>query len=150
MEKTESDEEVDGDLARSRLLIPPPKERRAVYPTHDIRDEDDGANDGSENDAPALPVPHRRSMDMRASRPIPAIQSDGSEPDTDHDGQPLPIPPRPITRLPPPPLSRESSQNEDEEPRNESINIPTLFPLDREIMDEDEGGTFLLSYPCTI
>lgn len=129
-----SDEETNENIARSHLIIPPPKERNATHlKQRDIQDEDE-----SENDAPALPVPHRHSMDMRAPRSIPAMQSDSSsEPDTDHDGQPLPVPPRPITRVVPPSRPQEYSQNDDEE----QTNVATCpMPLDREVMDENEGG----------
>jgi hypothetical protein len=41
----------------------------------------------------------------------------------------------------PPPRSQDASQREDEETRNVEIQITTPIPLDREIMDEEEGGS---------
>lgn len=139
VEEPDSDEDINDNLARSHLLIPPPKERK-IHPNIQ-REEDD---DDSENDAPALPVPHRRSLDLRSSRSIPGQHSDSSsELDSDHDGQPLPVPPRPTVWVVPPVRSQESSRHEDEELRNAAISISTPIPLDREVMDEDEGGASL-------
>jgi len=133
-QEPDSDEEMNENLARSHLLIPPPKERTI------IQREDD--SDGSENDEPALPVLHRRSLDLRSPRSISGQQSDSSsELDSDHDGQPLPVPPRPTVWVVPPLQSQESSRHEGGEPRNVAISTP--IPLDREVMDEDEGGALL-------
>lgn len=141
VEEPESDEEAGEDLAQSHLFIPPPREKNAEH--RNIQEDDVGGDsDGSEYDAPALPVPHRHSTDMRARSIMPSMHSDSSsEPDTDHDGEALPVPPRPAPLIHRPSRPQETLQSEDEEPRNLPISILTPFPLDREIMDEDEGGT---------
>ena len=147
VEELESDEEVGEDLAQSHLFIPPPKERKVLHLEHrNIRDEDDVGSDtdDSENDALALPVPHRHSTDMRTRSIIPSMHSDSSsEPDTDHDGEALPVPPRPVPLVLSPSRPQASSQSEDGEPRSMSLSISPPFPLDREVMDEDEGGTLV-------
>jgi len=143
-EEEKSDEEADEQLAQSHLFIPPPKEGIALQPHHqNIQDEDDGADDGSENDTPPLPVPHRRSVDNAASRSILTPRSDSesdSDPDSDHDGQALPVPPRPPpSRTMPPVPAEEFSQYEG---GSSLAPVHLSFSIDTEVMDENEGGSW--------
>lgn len=172
-EDEETDEEVDERLAQSQLFVPPPSGQRAPAaippPRRQFsRDEEDG--DGSENDAPALPHLQRRSAEVPPAR-SPSPPSDyASEPDSDHDGQALPIPPRnvgghppPARNAPPPPPPPQEPQEDESEPEDErpvrrslsqrqhtddnagptspSLLTPT-FSLSgsEEVLDEEEGG----------
>jgi len=139
-EEEKSDEEADERLAQSHLFVPPPRERIALHPRHkNIQDEDDGAGDGSENDTPALPVPHRHSIDTAASKSILTPRSDNeSDPDSDHDGPALPVPPRPPPRRSMPPVPAEELSQYDD---GSSLVVRPSFSIDAEVMDEDEGGS---------
>jgi len=105
-EEDDTDEEADERLAQSQLFVPPPTRRvpGAIPPNRRyLQDEEDG--NGSESDSPALPILHRKSLEVPAGRPTHPHASDGHEswdPESDHDGQALPIPPR-RTSVPPPP-----------------------------------------------
>ena len=106
-EEDDTDEEPDERLAQSQLFVPPPTRRvpGSIPPNRRyLQDEEDG--NGSESDSPALPILHRKSLEVPAGRPTQLpYPSDGSEnwdPESDHDGQALPIPPR-RTSVPPPP-----------------------------------------------
>jgi hypothetical protein len=133
----ESDQEAYETQAQSHLFIPPPKEKSHTK-YGNVQDEEDGAGNGSDNDAPALPVPNRWSAEVSPFKSDP--QSDDSfELDSDHDGQPLPVPPRPVPppRVAPPPPPQRPSQYEDKsDPGPETSSIP----IDTEVMDDDEGG----------
>ncbi|KJA14491.1 hypothetical protein HYPSUDRAFT_208665 [Hypholoma sublateritium FD-334 SS-4] len=91
-EEQESDEEFDERLAQSQLFVPPPPGQRAsgdTLPRRQFSHDEDG--DGSENDAPALPVRQRQSIEVPTAR-SPSPSSDyNSEPESDHDGTALPI-----------------------------------------------------------
>jgi len=131
-----SDQEAYEMQSQSHLFIPPPKEKSHTK-YGNVQDEDDGAGDGSENDAPALPVPNRWSAEVSPFKSDP--QSDDSfELDSDHDGQPLPVPPRPVPppRVVPPPPPQGPSQYEDKsDPDHEVPSIPLV---------DDEGGRLFL------
>ncbi len=133
----ESDQEAYEIQAQSHLFIPPPKEKSHTK-YGNVQDEDDDAGNGSENDAPALPVPNRWSTEVSPFKSDP--QSDDSfELDSDHDGQPLPVPPRPVPPprvVPPPPPQRPSQYEDKPDPDPETSSAP----LDTEVMDDDKGG----------
>ncbi|PPR07757.1 hypothetical protein CVT24_003707 [Panaeolus cyanescens] len=118
----ESDEEMNESITASRLFIPPPTGHRSHILEHPglryLQDDDDG--NGSESDIAPIPVPPQRmSMEMLRTREDAAAviaaragvldsprspRSEYSETESDHDGQPLPIPPRHASGLPPPRL----------------------------------------------
>lgn len=97
-EDSDKDSGDDDILAQSHLYIPPPSAHKssatvAASGRHIGRHEDDG--NGSESDTPALPYLQRRSKEISPPRArSPLSEEDVSEPETDHDGQALPIPPR--------------------------------------------------------
>lgn len=132
----ESDQEAYEIQGQSHLFIPPPKEKSHTK-YGNVQDEDDGAGDGSENDAPALPVPNRWSAEESPFKSDP--QSDDSfELDSDHDGQPLPVPPRPVPpprNVPPPPPQGPSQYEDKPDPDHETSSVPR----DTDMVD-DEGG----------
>jgi hypothetical protein len=171
-EDEETDEEIDERLAQSQLFVPPPSGQRApatIPPRRQFsRDEEDG--DGSENDAPALPHLQRRSAEGPPARSLSPPSDYASEPDSDHDGRALPIPPRnagghppPARNAPPPPPPHQESQDDESEPEdarpvrrslserqrtddNAGPISPSLltpaFSLSgsEEVLDEEEGG----------
>ncbi|PPQ70453.1 hypothetical protein CVT25_005349 [Psilocybe cyanescens] len=156
-EDEETDEEADERLATSQLFVPPPSGRGpvAIQPRGGrSQDEEDG--DGSENDTPALPVPHRVSSE--ALPPKNVARHDDSEADSDHDGQALPIPPRrtAVPRMAQPPATASQDQEGVQHPfhgQRELQAVPSGQNVPRpgqitpslsvsgseEILDEEEG-----------
>ncbi|KAF8885672.1 hypothetical protein CPB84DRAFT_1865160 [Gymnopilus junonius] len=156
------DEELDERLASSQLFVPPPSVHRPIAIPRHVQAEAEEDGDGSESDVPALPVPHRRSMEIPLGRSIPppppihgSLEED-SEPESDHDGQALPIPPRHSTgprvvpSLPPPqaPASHSPPVPRDIPPAPRlDIGLSPSSPLtptvsisgSEEILDEEEG-----------
>ncbi|CAA7262841.1 unnamed protein product [Cyclocybe aegerita] len=165
----QTDEEAEERLAQSHLFIPPPTDRalHAAHPRHaNIQDEDDGAGNGSENDGPPLPIPHRRSMEAPPAtstrKQVQQSLSDEEEDDenaveSDHDGRALPIPPPhpataiaaatapktierkasgPPPRLVPPPPPAHPPPVDTPSPSNIT---PSLSVSGSEVLDEEEG-----------
>lgn len=141
-EEEESDEEFDERLAQSQLFVPPPPSQRAsgdiLPPRRQFSHDEDG--DGSENDAPALPVRQRQSVEVPTAR-SPSPPSDyNSEPESDHDGPALPILARnassqssTITTSPPPlpstsPVAQTVQQDSDPRPTHHVPPIRRAIP----------------------
>ncbi|KAF9533200.1 hypothetical protein CPB83DRAFT_846035 [Crepidotus variabilis] len=140
-----SDDEDKGSLTQSQRFVPPPQhEYVEAHPRRRfIQDDDDVEGNGSENDSPALPVPHRRSVEVPPVRsiPPPPPADEYSETESDHDGQALPILPR---RVAPPPTIVSSPPPEHQALDVETPSIhdhltPTSLSAGREILDEEEG-----------
>lgn len=173
-EEEEEEEEArtdDDEFVPSHLFVRPVQPRGTVS-QRSVRDED-GDEDGSDNDAAALPVLQRRSQEEPLERPLlpppppvvplshhhhtrlTAFPSDVSEPDSDHDGQALPVRPRHTAISPAP---QTSAQVPTGIPRRSIPPVPTneesfspygmpsvavSEPEPREILDEEEGGKCL-------
>lgn len=184
-EEEEEEEEEATDDEGLRRLVPPHLFARSVQPggpilQHPVRRgaqryEADEDEDGSDNDAPALPVLQRRSTEVRSLPPplpppaappqlhlyhhrLSAPPSDISEPDSDHDGQALPVRPRHIAAPPtplqaPPATPRRSVPSV---PANQesflSYGMPSVAVSQpetgtEEVLDEEEGGKVSFSVP---
>uniref|UniRef100_A0A8H8CHM2 BBC1/AIM3 cysteine proteinase-fold domain-containing protein n=1 Tax=Psilocybe cubensis TaxID=181762 RepID=A0A8H8CHM2_PSICU len=148
-EDEETDEEADERLATSQLFVPPPSGRGpiAIQPRGGLVQGEEEDGDGSENDSPALPVPHRVSVEgVPAKPPVPAHDED-SETDSDHDGQALPIPPRRpvVPRIAPPPFSSSQEEGGQQQQPSQTISPPgqstpsLSVSGSEEILDEEEG-----------
>ena len=169
------DDEGDERLVPSHLFVRPVQPRDPV--SQSVRRGQDEDSD-SENDALALPVLQRRSQEVPPGRSLPppppsvmppshllhryhlsTFPSDVSEPDSDHDGQALPIRPRHIAIPPTPPTLPTSVQVPPPTPRRsvpsfpankESFSsLPSVAISDEagEILDEEEGGKCLYFVP---
>jgi myosin tail region-interacting protein MTI1 len=173
-EEEDEDEEAgtDDEVVPSHLFVRPPVEVTGSVSQYPGRDgHDDG--DGSENDTPALPVLQRRSIEVPSGRSIPppvppshlhlnhrhlpTSSSNVYEPDSDHDGQALPVRPRhtavPLTPIPPTPVlprptPRRSvpSAPENGESFHVMPSVAVSEPEPGEILDEEEGGKCLFLY----
>jgi hypothetical protein len=166
-EEDDTDEEADERLAQSQLFVPPPTRRApgAIPPNRRyLHDEEDG--NGSESDSPALPILHRKSLEVPAGRPTHPHVSDENEswdPESDHDGQALPIPPRrtsgppPPRVVPPPPppaLHHPPPVHRSSPPAAPpavahllAISAPHVPRTSEEILGEEEGGTKMNTLP---
>ncbi|KAF8802575.1 hypothetical protein BYT27DRAFT_7196501 [Phlegmacium glaucopus] len=172
-EEAGTDDEGHEGLAPPHLFAVQPRGPVLQHPVRGgQRYKADEDEDGSENDAPALPVLQRRSSEASSSIPPPtrppaalpshvrlhhhhlsAPPSDISEPDSDHDGQALPVRPRHTAVTPaaptpvqgPPATPRRSVPSV---PANEeslsSYGMPSVAvsepePDTEEVLDEEEG-----------
>lgn len=165
-EEEEEDEEAgtDDEVVPSHLFVRPPVEATGLASRHLGRDD----GDCSENDTPALPVLQRRSIEVPSGRTIPppappshlhlpTSSSDVYEPDSDHDGQALPVRPRhtaaPLTPIPsapiplrPTPRRSVPSALENGESFYVMPSVAVSEPEPGEILDEEEGGKCLFLY----
>ena len=172
------DDEGHESLDHSHLFVRPPVHARGPVSQHpvgggqryesDEGEDGDEDGDGSENDAPALPVLQRKSVEVPPGRTLPpppppavppshhhhlsAPPSDIS--DSDYDGQALPIRPRHTAVLPAAPTTLAT-------PRHSMLSVPApeesflsygvlsvavSEPESAEVLDEEEGGKCLFPY----
>ena len=155
-ETEEQDEEFDERLAQSQLFVPPPGQRASgniLPPRRQFSQDEDG--NGSENDAPALPIRHRQSVEVATAR-SPSPPSDyNSEPESDHDGQALPIlvrnvstQPQSTTLSPPlPPTSPVAQISRQDSDARSTQHVP---PIRRAIPPAPTGQTDFLDHPGPI
>ena len=177
-EKEVEEDEGHESLDHSHLFVRPPVHVRGPVSQHpvgggqryesDEGEDGDEDGDGSENDAPALPVLQRKSVEVPPGRTLPpppppavppshhhqlsAPPSDIS--DSDHDGQALPVRPRQIAVLPAAPTTLAT-------PRHSMLSVPApeesflsygmlsvaiSEPESAEVLDEEEGGKCLFPY----
>jgi myosin tail region-interacting protein MTI1 len=160
-EEEEEEEEAgsDDDVVPSHLFVRPPRDQHPVR-TGRHYEADDG--DSSDNDAPALPVLQRRSVDSIPPPPpppavhyLPTSPSDSYEHNSDHDGQELPVPPRhtavsptaPPVLLRPTPRRSVPSAPENEESFSSYVTplVAVSEPEPGEVLDDEEGGKCLFS-----
>ncbi|KAF8157960.1 hypothetical protein B0H34DRAFT_706935 [Crassisporium funariophilum] len=168
-EDEEVDEEADERMAASHLFVPPPQTRgvNVPPPARRGRYDHEEENDESADESTPLPVPHRRSVEVPppAGRSVPlpsphAPTSEHSEPDSDHDGQALPvrlrhpsepsrlvIPPQagaPSAHHPTRSLPRAPAKEVDRDETGSALSSARLTPSvsiseSEEILDEEEG-----------
>ena len=161
-EEQEQEEEAgtDDELVPSHLFARSSVQARDPVSQHPggegqpYEADDDG--DVSENDTLALPVRQRTSMEVsgRSIPPPVASPSHVYEPNSDHDGQVLPVrprhtavPPIPPTPVIPRPTPQRSvpSAPENEESFHGMPSVAVSEAVSGEILDEEEGGKCLFS-----
>ena len=158
-QKQEEEEEEagsDDEVVPSHLFVRPPRDQHPVRAGRHY-EADDG--DGSDNDAPALPVLQRRSVGsvppptaLPSRHHLPTPPSDNYEHDSDNDGQELPVRPRHTAVPPTPPapvlLRPTPRRSVPSAPENEgsfssSYGMPLVAvsePEPGEVLDDEEGG----------